>query len=230
MSFLMRRRCLFYNQQIGADTFNKYFAGLVEKYSAGGRFGFKINVDKFTNLTSIIDLESLLPRGSRTYFWMTRDDIISQAFSFARAKQSGHWHDYRTHSIGQPSASLPLTYNDIWREVLLILREEQAFLAFARQLGIAPIPLNYEQMVSDKRMIVLRVMTALKCDVEMAGEFLLKIEDKTKRLEPGEKYQFLIGFFDVHGDTITDLFRERHSPQAEEWLRKTLLARHNLRF
>ena len=79
-------------------------------------------------------------------------------------------------------------------------------------------------------MIVLRVMTALKCDVEMAGEFLLKIEDKTKRLEPGEKYQFLIGFFDVHGDTITDLFRERHSPQAEEWLRKTLLARHNLRF
>ena len=49
----------FYNQQIGADTFNKYFAGLVEKYSAGGRFGFKINVDKFTNLTSIIDLESL---------------------------------------------------------------------------------------------------------------------------------------------------------------------------
>ena len=218
----------FYNRTIGATTFNKYFLGIVRNHSFGGRFGFKINVDRFDNLKSIIDLKSLLPRKAPTYFWMTREDIIAQAFSFARAKKTGHWHDYTTHSVGQPSDTLKLAYADLWREVLLIVRQERAFLDFARESDISPIALNYEQMVSDKKMLALRVMTALGCDAKDAGKFILTMEDKTKRLDPGDKYQLLVDFFEVYGAGIVDLFRQRTNPD-EKQLRKMLMDRYNLR-
>ncbi len=217
----------FYNESIRADSFNKYFVNIVQKYSSGGRFGFEINVDRVHNLNSIIDLKWLLPRDAVTYFWMTRQDIISQAFSFARAKQSGHWHDYRTYSVGKPAESLSVGAVDIWREVLLILRQERNFQKFAQESNISPIPLNYEQMVSDKRMTVMLVMTALRCDAKSAADFLLKVDDKTKRLETGQKYEILTEFLAKYGETIIDLLCARDTMTPDQLLAK-LESRHGI--
>jgi LPS sulfotransferase NodH len=217
----------FFNESIQADSFNKYFVDVVRKYSSGGRFGFEINVDRVGNLNSIIDLRWLLPRDAVTYFWMTRQDIISQAFSFARAKQSGHWHDYRTHSVGKPAESLSIGAIDIWREVLLILRQERQFQEFAQETNITPIPLNYEQMVSDKRMTAMLVMTALNCDAKAAADFLCKVDDKTRRLESGQKYEIVTEFLSTYGETVVDLFRERHTITPDQLLAR-LESRHNI--
>jgi LPS sulfotransferase NodH len=217
----------FYNESIRADSFNRYFVEVVRKYSSGGRFGFEINIDRVHNLNSIIDLKWLLPREAVTHFWMTRQDIISQAFSFARAKQSGHWHDYGTYSVGKPAESLSIGAVDIWREVLLILRQERNFQRFAQETSITPIPLNYEQMVSDKRMTAMLVMTALKCDAKSAADFLLKVDDKTKRLESGQKYEILTDFVSTYGQTIIDLFCERDTITPDQLLAK-LQSRHDM--
>ena len=205
----------YFNKSIQATSFPQYFETVLKKFCKGGRFGFQINVQNLPYLEELVDVTSLFPAGHRTYFWMTRQDILSQAYSFARAKKSGHWHsfeyDNKSYSIGAPNAELHLNDLSIWKEVLLLVSQERQFDAYAREHGLTFMPINYEQMVTDRSMVALNVLTSLGCDTETLGSYLLGAVNKTKRLDAGNKYQELIPLFDKYRDVIFRLNRERGS-------------------
>jgi LPS sulfotransferase NodH len=205
----------YFNKSIQAGSFTEYFESVVRHFSKGKRFGFQINCEKLCAFHELIDVKILFPADRRVYFFMTRQDIFSQAYSFARAKKSGHWHSFeyenKSYSIGTPNTELVLDDVSIWKEVLLLISQERQFEAYARENNLTFIPLNYEQMVTDRTMVALSVLSALGCDITDAASGLLSAVNKTKRLEPGNKYHELIPFFEKYRNLVIRLMRERGS-------------------
>jgi LPS sulfotransferase NodH len=205
----------YFNKSIQASSFTEYLETVVQRFSKGRRFGFQINCEKLRDFQELVDIKQLFPPERRVYFLMTRQDIFSQAYSFARAKKSGHWHSFeyenKAYSIGTPNPDLSLDDVSIWKEVLLLISQERQFEAFARENSLTCIPLNYEQMVTDRTMVALTVLTALGCDIARGASCLVDAVNKTKKLDAGNKYHELIPFFEKYRNVIITLIRDRTS-------------------
>lgn len=179
-----------FNRSVGAGNFKEYFAGLVPAFSSDGRFGFKIDEFRFRQMQPLIDFDTLFPKSMTKFFWMTRRDIVDQAFSYGRAKTTGHWHDFTT-SQSRTDGVTEIPDALLWQEIIEIIGKESRMEAFFQDQGIKPIPLDYEQMTTDRLLTVLKVMLELQCPAEEAYQFIHKMEDKTLKLPLGNKYRVL---------------------------------------
>jgi LPS sulfotransferase NodH len=205
----------YFNKCIQANSFTEYFESVVRQFSKGRRFGFQINCEKLHHFQELVDVKLLFPPDHRAYFWMTRQDIFSQAYSFARAKMSGHWHSFeyenKSYSIGTPNPDLTLDDLSIWKEVLLLISQERQFEAYARENNLCFTKLNYEQMVTDRTVVALSILAILGCEIASSASCLLSAVNKTKKLEVGNKYRELIPFFEKYRDIIVKIMQERES-------------------
>jgi len=183
-----------FNRTVNASNFRDYFKGLVKNFSPGGRFGFKIDEYRFQQLLPLINFSAVFPKSITRFFWMTRSDIVSQGYSFARANATGHWHDFKTHSVGKADHSVELSDIHIWNEILSIIAKEKRMEAFFAAEGIEPINLSYEQMTADRILTVMNTMNELECQPEEIHEYVQRLEDKTLKLEFGQKYKTLSQF------------------------------------
>lgn len=215
-----------FNKSINAGNFRDYFTGAVSQFSAGGRFGFKIDEWRFTHLLPLIDFGSVFPQSITRCFWMTRRDVISQAFSFGRAKTTGHWHDFVSAAKEHVNDHVELSDAQLWHEVIDILAKEKRMNDFFKAEGIAPFPLDYEQMVADRLLTVMKVMVEMGCQADEINHFIQRMEDKTLRLQFGNKYEVLCQFCSKYGPVLLDLENYRSCPDIDGLKRRLQLDYH----
>jgi LPS sulfotransferase NodH len=144
---------------------------------------------------------------------MTRDDIVSQAYSFATAKLRGQWHVFRGGKAGSAPPAEAATPGDaaVWEEILRILSREQRMAEFAAEQGLRLHHLTYEQLVTDKHMTVMRIMDLLRCPLPAMHAYLRVMDDETVRNRYDGKLALLGEFTSRYRPLIEQVLAERAS-------------------
>lgn len=184
----------YYNVFVRAKTFSEYFSGVVRMHSSHGRFGFQIDPLRFVHLKQSIDFFNVFPRPTTPLFWMTRRDIVAQAWSFAKAKITGVWHAHQLGLVTDVADKRIVTDRDIWREIALILHSEQMMENFFSEYSLDPCRIDYEMLVADRNATVIRVMQRLDCPVTGVIDFLARRHEGTERLIYPDRDAFIARF------------------------------------
>ena len=110
--------------------------------SSGGLYGLKLHAHHLTRHFPAGDLESFL--GPLRWIYVTRDDKLSQAISWARAQQTGAWASWQR-------PDLPPVYSRrrITRCLAQIHEGEALWEAHFAARGVTPLRLSYEQLAQD---------------------------------------------------------------------------------
>lgn len=119
--------------------------------SADGVFCFNIDPHYFDRVAPHLDMERDLP--NRHFINLEREDLLGQAISLVRARQTGQW------STEDKAFNAELLYrpDDIATAMRdLSLRRERWNLYYARN-GIRPLRLTFEEVVRDPIEVVSRV-------------------------------------------------------------------------
>ncbi|GEM_PF-2180563 len=215
-------------------NFPDYFAAIVDRSATNRRFGFEIDPFRFEQLHQMAAFGEVFPAREAVFFWMTRRDIVGQAWSYAKAKKGGVWHLYADGGEARtdaPEAAIGprarIDDGEWWRELLLLLRGERIVEAYFAEAGITPYRLDYEMLVTDKYRVVTRVLQALRCAPDEIERQLTGLSEKTLRQEYDDWRPAVIGFCDRYRDELRQIERSRHLIDPET-LRRDLIANHGL--
>lgn len=110
--------------------------------SSGGLYGLKLHAHHLTRRFPSGDVEALL--GPIRWIYVTREDKLSQAISWARAQQTGAWASWQR-------ADLPPVYSRrrITRCLEQIHAGEATWEAHFTARGVTPLRLSYERLAAD---------------------------------------------------------------------------------
>jgi LPS sulfotransferase NodH len=174
--------------KFGAATFAEYFGRLVEHAGGNRRFGVVLDPFRFPAACEMLDFGSVFPAQKTEFFWLTRRDLVAQAWSFAKAKRSGLWHVYADggeERSDPPDADLAaragISDPEWWRELIYILHGEQRLEQYFAETGIAPHRLDYETLIAEKTGTVAAVLRALGCAEGGIAAALPVLADTTRR-------------------------------------------------
>lgn len=141
--------------RVAATTANGVFAGRImwgsiQRMTAG--------LEKSSGQTDLAMLEDAL--GQLTFVHLTRDDVVAQAVSWARAEQTGYWQHGDTVSR-RPEPDLQ-QMTDL---VGTIRAHNASWRAWFASNGIDPHEVSYEQVVAEPRIAVEGIAARLQVDV-----------------------------------------------------------------
>lgn len=136
-----------------------YISAIRELGSRGGLFGCEIDPLRLSRLIkwSAVGETDLLHSGAG-YIWLTREDIVAQAISYATAKRSGVWHNFG----GPPKRDIEMpaiSHDDIWSEILSIYHSEWWMQNMFLRNSVVPLRLTYEQLICERATAVGRVFS-----------------------------------------------------------------------
>ena len=140
-------------------TPRRYLAHLCQSRAVSGAFGAKVDSGRFQNLDEVLDVSRIFAPGDTRYIWLTRRDVVAQAFSNLTASRTGIWHRERGHiPESAPQADVSLSDDAIWRQILLILGEEAWAEAHMLSHQINPLRLTYEDLVAAPALVAARAL------------------------------------------------------------------------
>ena len=197
-------------ERLGVGGFADYFRAVVAHSASNRRFGIEIDPFRCERLRELMDFTGVFPRDTAVFFWMTRRDIVGQAWSYAKAKKTGHWHLYTDGAApaGTPPDA-PIADHEWWSEILLMLRAEQLMERFFAAAGIEPHRLDYEMLVTDRRRTVIAVLQALSCSPDAIAQRLDRLDDATRRHDYADWHTALIRFSDTYRAELQQIARSR---------------------
>lgn len=196
-----------------------YLTHAARTYGRGGVFGAEIDSMRLRWMEDIFDFSGIFPASTTPYVWMTRTDIVSQAFSFVSALMSGRWHIVEgTGQIGLGATDHDQVIRDekIWNHILKVIREEQGVEAFLARQQITPFRVSYEEFVADKILTVSRIMRHVGIDMPPEMAERLAGQDPTRKLTYSSKYEFMLGFENRNADAVRYLRDNRHAIDLDE--------------
>lgn len=127
----------------GARSLPEYFNYLLRVHHTNGVFGFEID---WLRLKQLLDegYDQIVER-IPNWIYLRRTDIISQAVSLEKARQSGHWHSHQ-----ETDSSLSIAYDGeaIRNSVLMLMNSEYFLNQFFSRIGVKPLELWYEEVVN----------------------------------------------------------------------------------
>ena len=102
----------------GRITFNDYLRRLTSIYGFGTGLGFQIDPMRLSWLRDYKQMRAAsLFQNLGTVFYLTRNDMVGQAYSFARAKSSGIWHVKNNDTRSKADSNFDLVPDNImWQE------------------------------------------------------------------------------------------------------------------
>ncbi len=187
------------------DNIKDYINYIIKQHSRNGIFGFKIDALRFEWISRDIGLDETFNTNSDVpLIWLTRQDVLAQALSFAHAKRTGIWHirDDGTHIRGPtPYRDSELDDRLIWRELLEILRMEQNIENLFLEKRCFPLRITYEQLISEKSPTLARVLAKLGLPLDQIDISLKVISERPEpllKLERDNKPMFLARFYKRH--------------------------------
>ncbi|MFN9242353.1 MAG: Stf0 family sulfotransferase [Cyanobacteriota bacterium] len=199
------------NDSIKAQTVTAYLHHLASSKSFGGFFGFEIDWTQLRFFAPLVDFDKLFPSDTTKSLYMTRRDIVSQAWSFATAKKTGLWHKKTSELWTDAHRQLPvLCDDDIWSEIFLILDAEKQLEYFFQAHDIHPMRFDYEGLISDKRAVVGEVLLHIGCDIP---SIVAKTSQPAERLEKlgNINYENFLAFKRKYADLLLEVDNLRGS-------------------
>jgi LPS sulfotransferase NodH len=217
----------YYMQKNQLATLRQYLPHAIRCYSHNRRFGLEINPLRFNYIGNLIRFNECFLGNATVCFWMTRRDCLSQAYSFVSAKRTGRWHVMSNAVKLVDNVEEAVTDQALWREIFLILEQEAYMMGAFSRLGIAPIPLTYEELVTDKYSVVMGVMAALGIEWTATAAYLPKIHDKTSQLQYDKKNAILGSFVARNWKIWETILKHRDAPPLND-TRALLQADHGI--
>jgi LPS sulfotransferase NodH len=165
-------------------------------------------------LRELISFPDIFPPRRTVFFWMTRHDIVSQAWSYAKAKQTGLWHRFADGSEKRLPTLEPVPGDVIgdavwWREIIVMLKGERIIEDFFAASRITPYRLDYEMLVTDRLRTVVGVLQALSCGPDEIARNLAPQTDYTERNRYDDWHQALVVFCDRYRSELRYIDRHR---------------------
>jgi LPS sulfotransferase NodH len=88
--------------EAAAPQFLLYFGSVIQRHNKNGVYGFEIDARRYHWLLDLMDLDDVLRSDAGIpVIWLTRQDIVSQAYSLATAKMTKQWHVYQESRFGK---------------------------------------------------------------------------------------------------------------------------------
>ena len=223
------------NTRIHAGSFVQYFEGIVNHFKHNQKWGFEIDPLRFRVLDQTIDFLKVFPPAITRFLWMTRRDIVSQAWSYAQAKKTGLWQMFSDgtemrvpkNNAGSSRLDDGIGDKEWWREIMNIVFGEKLMTDFFRRAGLQPYRLDYESLVCDRLGTVTRVLHALGCSAAEIESCLPWLEDRTVRQVYSDRYAELARFLERYGELLEEIDQNRGTIDSG-YLRKNLNERHRL--
>jgi len=211
------------NRRYRAKSFLSYLQNIVESSKCRGRFGSEIDWWQLRQLDLIFGFSGIFPPAKTKFFYMTRRDIVAQAYSFAAAKSTGIWHHYSgtpTIEAGNPSPSL--TDKRIWGEIVLLLESEKQMERFFTQNAIKPIRLDYEMLMASRMNVLKLILLNLGCDVDSIIRQADITTDRTHK-DPRDNSQQILAFRSKYSNLLTAVENARGCSYAAVRLQLRIL-------
>jgi len=183
-------------------------------------------------LRELVSFPDIFPPRRTVFFWMTRRDIVSQGWSYAKAKKTGLWHRFADGSekrlaVLEPAESDAVSDAEWWREIILMLMGERIMEDHFAAARITPYRLDYEMLVTDRRRTIVRVLQALSCGPDEIAHHLGPQADHTERNTYDDWHGAMIEFCDRYRSELR--YIERHRTDIDvDGLRQELNTRHAL--
>lgn len=198
-----------FSKDLNEKTFESYFDFVAKKYSSNWRFGFQIDWYRLRNFEKIVNFSNVFPCNRSTFYYMTRRDIVGQAWSYASAKATGVWHNFvdKSAKVDKP-ISPALSDEAIWREIWILFEAERQMETFFARTGIAPFRIDYEMFIADKRTVVASLLLKLGCSIEAVTEATASIEERTSKMRGGD-FVHVIEFREKFSSLLTEVERLR---------------------
>jgi LPS sulfotransferase NodH len=230
--FFNEERIVDLARELGTTNFPAYFRAVVRRTVTNRRFGFEIDPYRFEQLRELVSFPEVFAPPHTVFFWMTRRDIVSQAWSFAKAKQTGLWHRFADGSEKRlqtldPDEGGTISDTVWWREIIVMLRGERIIEDFFAAAGVTPYRLDYEMLVTDRFRTVATVLQALSCGPDEITRNLAPQPDHTVRNQYDDWHQAMIVFCDRYRRELRYL--DLHRGDADiDGLCQELRDRHSL--
>jgi len=227
--FFNEERIVELAREWGTTEFPAYFRAVVQHSASNSRFGFEIDPLRFQQLRELIAFPEVFPPQSSVYFWMTRRDIVSQGWSYAKAKQTGLWQRFADGSEKRLHSPTGGAIDDMawWREIILTLSAERMMAEYFAAAQITPFRLDYEMLVTDRRRTVIGVLQALWCRPDEIALPLGSEADHTVRNNHDDRDRAMIEFYERYRNELR--YVEYHRDNVNiDWLRQELSTRFSL--
>jgi len=230
--FFNEERIVELAKQWGTTAFPAYFRAVVRHSVTNRRFGFEIDPFRFQQLCELVSFPELFPPQRTVFFWMTRRDIVSQGWSFAKAKKTGFWHRFadggekRLPAVNTEEGDA-IDDTEWWREIILILRGERIVEEYFASARVVPYRLDYEMLISDKRRTMIRVLQALSCGPDEITRYLGSPPDHTARNRYDDWQDAMIAFCDRYRSELRHI--ECYRNQVDIEALRQQLARHGVK-
>jgi LPS sulfotransferase NodH len=178
-----------------SPEFRQYFEPLIQRNNKNGTWGVEIDARRYHWLLDLMDLDDALRSDAGIpVIWLTRQDIVSQAYSLAKARLSRKWHVYadgpfqkfakmmrrlrffplskngEANLMVEPREKsfreIPSSVDDkaIWAQVFYILKWEQEIERKFCQNNFNPLRITYEQLICDQAITLVRTFAHLGFD------------------------------------------------------------------
>ncbi len=176
-------------------SLSAYLKEIIRRTASNGCFGLEIDWIHLRFLEPLLDFELVFPPVQTTFFYMTRRDIVAQAWSFASAKTTGVWQNYADTIASSMSHSDTIALSDkqIWHEILLILEAEMRFEQFFKRHHIKPTRIDYEMLMTSRRDVLGLMLLKLGCDLESIVAHTDQIIDQTLKI-PRDQFASTLHF------------------------------------
>ncbi|HWB48157.1 MAG TPA: Stf0 family sulfotransferase [Stellaceae bacterium] len=216
----------------GVGDFPSYFRAVVRHSVTNRRFGFEIDPFRFAQFRELVSFPVLFPPHRTVFFWMTRRDIVSQGWSFAKAKKTGLWHRFadgsekRLAPLGEAGGET-ISDGEWWREIIVMLMGERLMEDYFAAARITPYRLDYEMLVTDRLRTVIGVLQALSCGPDEIARHLGPPVDRTERNRYSDWHGAMIRFCDRYRNELRYIDRHRNDVDIDG-LRQELNTRYAL--
>lgn len=186
----------------GGQNILEFAGDIIKDYSKNGVFSFKIDPLRLRWLESVI---ATVPSFGRKWIDLRRLDLVGQAFSFARAKKSGFWHNFGQNLNSKQKTVI--TDEDVLSEIKIILENEKWIDNFYLFHGLRPLRIFYEELRQNLPCVLLRVLHHIDSR-EHWGD-VLKTEDRVTKIAGSVEMLEEVDFYRRNITLISEILERR---------------------
>ena len=199
--------------------FSEVFEGIVSRNADDGCFGFKTNSQRLFWLGSLVDLVKTFSPAFTSWIDMRRLNLVKQGISYAVARKSGVWHDFKNSDSSSilTSTQVEITDHMIWQEILAVVLLEQSMDEFCRNNNILPLKIFYEEIFDSKTTLLTRV-----CDFARPGwqVDISGIKERTGKLDKSGYANLEEKFTERYSGLLNEIYSNRAHISVSEFHRR----------
>jgi len=200
----LKNRCKMNNKKLYLSEYIRYH---VKNNTINNYFGFQIDPMRLSWYQYYPEMEfTNLSLYLRKYIWMTRTDILSQAYSYAYSKKSGIWHNIKSITL---SENISIDDRLIWNELLSIIYSEYWAEQIFRKYSISPLRITYEELVTNKSQVLGRILNYLNIDYTLVEKVRKENNIAIKPISYNHKDQRLLTFYKNYQEIIHAVYDMR---------------------